>query len=897
MSKPKAPAKPASLESRLRLSHLLVGIVPAAVVALVLMFSARSSFRDVADQRLASAGAARAMAVQSLADSASTHVAALARDRVVADALLGTLTALEAESSRAEAASAGLDARMQSFLAEIGYGDVYLVDTATGNVVYSADGNVSPGEALPSGTQLSAAYKAAKTAAPNARPSVVSEPTQSSPSSYIAAPVYSGSELAGVVAYRLPLDRVSAVIGAVHDLGETGDAFLVGPDGRLRSKSVHSPSHAIGASVDFEAVQRGAAGESGVTEATSLLGNDALTSYNPVNLGKQTFVLIATQDVSEAMAPARTTLFWSLGLLVLASAAVATASFSVSRTTADTLASLAKSIAGQWKALASGGTGPRAEAAPSPYVEFSSLANATKGTAEAFAAQLDAVPVPIVIRGADSKTRFANRAAASLADASQDQLRGGAFYDAVKPGGAVGAEAALRKTLDGGGTAETKGSWTVGGRSHELRSVQAPLEVDGKIVGVLEAFLDETEFNALEGSQSKVDEYISEAVEQLEAAFDRVIDGDLSATFTPPSAFDASLGDTANHFMLISMAFDRTVAEFRRTIETTQSNAKRSANAAQDLSRLAADLLRYSEATSKKSLTVASATEQMSINIDSVASAAEEMSINVGSVSENATATSTRMRDVAGAIERLSTSIGDVAQAAADGSNVAADASAKSTQANEAMETLGRAATEIDKVTEVIKRIAEKTNLLALNATIEAASAGEAGKGFAVVAHEVKELASQCSSAAEDITERIAGVQRNTNEAMQVITAMTKIIEELAKVSDSISVRASEQDRAVSEISASVSSVDAGVEATASAIAEIVQGANDVSRNAGELTAGSSAIASSFGEVNDLASSGENSARAVGEAADSLGEVVANLETSVERFRSSGSRPSDLKVA
>ena len=214
------------------------------------------------------------------------------------------------------------------------------------------------------------------------------------------------------------------------------------------------------------------------------------------------------------------------------------------------------------------------------------------------------------------------------------------------------------------------------------------------------------------------------------------------------------------------------------------------------------------------------------------------------------------------------------------------------------METLGRAATEIDKVTEVIKRIAEKTNLLALNATIEAASAGEAGKGFAVVAHEVKELASQCSSAAEDITERIAGVQRNTHEAMQVITAMSEIIEELAKVSDSISLRASEQDRAVSDISASVSSVDAGVEATAAAISEIVQGANDVSRNAGELTAGSSRIAASFNEVNSLALSGERSARSVGDAAESLSAVVTDLESGIDSFQSNEpSKPSDLKVA
>ena len=281
----------------------------------------------------------------------------------------------------------------------------------------------------------------------------------------------------------------------------------------------------------------------------------------------------------------------------------------------------------------------------------------------------------------------------------------------------------------------------------------------------------------------------------------------------------------------------------------------------------------------------AGAAERMSNNITSMASAVEDMSQSSHSVSSTAEQLSMNMNMVAESIEETSMSMTEVAKTAQGGSELAKKAAAMSSAASDTMSLLGNAALEIGQVTTLIQRIAGQTNLLALNATIEAASAGDAGSGFAVVASEIKELAGQSSSAAEDIGERIRGVQVNTEEAIQGIADVAATIEALNESSTHITRSVEEQTVIANEISGNIQQANVGVNDIASSIAQIASVAEEMAANAGTAASEVNGVSLNTKGVSRAAADSNEDSRQVKASAEKLADVASVLHDLVSKFK------------
>ena len=182
---------------------------------------------------------------------------------------------------------------------------------------------------------------------------------------------------------------------------------------------------------------------------------------------------------------------------------------------------------------------------------------------------------------------------------------------------------------------------------------------------------------------------------------------------------------------------------------------------------------------------------------------------------------SDNVRAIAAASEELSESIADIAERIGETDSVVRTAAGDAIRASGNVANLSEAASRIAKVVGLIRDIAAQTNLLALNATIEAARAGEAGRGFAVVAGEVKLLASRTAQATDEIAERIAAFESETQAAVAAIETIAGVMGNVAQHTVAIAGATAQQMAATSEIASSAQATAVGTASVARQMEEV----------------------------------------------------------------------------
>ena len=177
---------------------------------------------------------------------------------------------------------------------------------------------------------------------------------------------------------------------------------------------------------------------------------------------------------------------------------------------------------------------------------------------------------------------------------------------------------------------------------------------------------------------------------------------------------------------------------------------------------------------------------------------------------------------------------------------------------------LGERSLEIGAIIEVINEIATQTNLLALNAAIEAARAGEQGKGFAVVADEVRKLAERAARATKDITGLIKGIQVETSEAVTVMEAGTREVEEGTKLAD--------------QAGAALREIEQIVKQTATLM-------TDITRAAGDQVKSTESVVHTMDNISQLTQETMHGVQDTVTTIGSLAELSKRLSDAIGRFK------------
>lgn len=246
--------------------------------------------------------------------------------------------------SKYDAAHEHVHRYLTNYITEFGYYDMFLVDSKTGDLVYSVFKEADFATNLNNGpfaeSSLGRAFQRANNLGQNDPPVLMDFakyfPSYDAPASFIAAPIYDGNEKVGVLALQMSIDAINKVMDLGSTLGEKTEAYIVASDYLPRSDSkldtknrtiVNAFKNPLQGTMKSEAVERALKGESGVAQGVNYLGQPTISSYAPINaLGLQ-WAVVVDQPVDVALAEITdinatnekaqsTLLFWTFTLLV-----------------------------------------------------------------------------------------------------------------------------------------------------------------------------------------------------------------------------------------------------------------------------------------------------------------------------------------------------------------------------------------------------------------------------------------------------------------------------------------------------------------------------------------------------------------------------------------------------
>jgi len=396
---------------------------------------------------------------------------------------------------------------------------------------------------------------------------------------------------------------------------------------------------------------------------------------------------------------------------------------------------------------------------------YSTMIQGVNNTINAVVGPLDAIPVPAFIINKEYTIIYANKASATMAGVTPNEMLGQKCYNHFRTPDCQTAKCASGQCMMSGRIASSETQASPKGRHYDIAYSGIPiLDTNGNSIGAMEFFTDLTDIRE---AGRKAQKKIEDALSFINGEMGKIQSGTEEANANVEEV-SAGAGQVAKNATAVSVNVEKSV-------EAVMQVQK----AMEDLSRTIQDVATRSEATAK----IVHDTSDFS-----------RQGMELAKKTENG-------------MQGITRSSNDVNQII--------------------LEIKGQM-DKISEIVNLITDLANQTNLLALNAAIEAARAGDAGRGFAVVATEVKSLAVESRSSAERISGMIENLQTQTNSAVEAVSASNAGVKEGSAALQNTIASFTRIADSIEQIQRNVGDVASATEEQAASVEEITASVNEV---------------------------------------------------------------------
>lgn len=270
--------------------------------------------------------------------------------------------------------------------------------------------------------------------------------------------------------------------------------------------------------------------------------------------------------------------------------------------------------------------------------------------------------------------------------------------------------------------------------------------------------------------------------------------------------------------------------------------------------------------------------DEISDGMTKQADHAQECVVKTNTLSE-------RIQDISAVVERVEAQVDKTEEMIRQGTEIvnvlagrAQETSDITARVGGTIEALRKESETINGFVETISSISQQTNLLSLNASIEAARAGEAGRGFAVVAEEIRKLADDSNSAAEEIRNKVSNISVQTissvnsaKEAGDMVALQAEAVEKVIQVFRNMSEEMQELVAGLKEIADTTEAADRERNGTMEAV-------ENISAIIEQTSSGSA-------HVHDIAKELLSSVEKLNQTAQILDENMNGLKSEISAFK------------